>query len=43
VSAVLPLVVLAAMVAVAALALLVGPDDRPGIDVPPDGWIGTRG
>jgi hypothetical protein len=41
-SALLPLIVLAVMVAIAALALLVGPDDRPGIDDPPEGWVGSR-
>jgi hypothetical protein len=41
-SALLPLLVLAAMVAIAVLALRAGPDDRPGINDPPDGWVGNR-
>ena len=42
-NAVLPLLILAAIVAVAALALLVGPAGRPGIDDPQEGWVGSRG
>jgi hypothetical protein len=39
----LPLLLLAAMVAIAVLALLTGPDDRPGINDPPERWVGSRG
>ena len=42
-SVVAPLVALAVMVAIAALALLVAPEGRPGIDSAPEGWIAPRG
>jgi hypothetical protein len=42
-TAVLPIVVLAAMTVFAVLALLFAPDDRPGVDQRPEGWVGIRG
>jgi hypothetical protein len=42
VTALVPVVVLAAMTAFAILALLFGPDGRPGVDQRPEGWVGSR-
>ena len=39
-TAIAPLIILAAMVAIAALAMLFGADSRPGIDQAADGWVG---